>query len=51
MDSSYSCLKDDSISYPCDDLPSTFKALCEFSTAAVKKFPPLADTVGSALDA
>lgn len=37
VDSSYSCLKDDSISYPCDDLPSTFKALREFSTAAVKK--------------
>lgn len=36
MDSSYSCLEDDSVSYPCDDLPSTFKALCEFSTAAVK---------------
>lgn len=42
MDSSYSCLKDDSVSYPSDDLPSTFKPLCEFSTAAVKKFLSLA---------
>lgn len=49
MDSSFSCQKDDSVSYPCDDLPSTFKALCEFSPAAVKNFPALTDTAGSAL--
>lgn len=44
-DSSYLCLKDVSISYPCDHLLH-FKASCEFSTA-VAKSPPLADTVGS----
>lgn len=44
-DSSYSCLKDASTSYPCDRLLH-FKASCEFSTA-VAKCPPLVDTVGS----
>lgn len=44
-DSSYSCLKDVSISCPCDHLLH-FKASCEFSTA-VAKSPPLVDTVGS----